>query len=128
MTNPSPSQPDLLLLRDRLRSFAEARDWGRFHNPKDLAVSVAIEAAELLEIFQWKDAAEVNLLAGSTDGNSALADELADVLIYLVRLADVVGVDLFTAANVKIDRNEVRFPAGAGSADGHVDSPVKSDD
>jgi NTP pyrophosphatase (non-canonical NTP hydrolase) len=105
----SPGFEELTL---RLRAFAEARDWGRFHTPKDLAMSVSIEAAELLEVFQWKDAAEIDALVASEAGRAALADELADVLIYLLRLADVVGIDLPAAALAKIERNEERFPAG----------------
>jgi len=103
----SPSFEELTV---RLRAFAEARDWGRFHTPKDLAMSVSIEAAELLEVFQWKDAAEIDELVRSEAGRAALADEVADVLIYLLRLADVVGIDPAAAAAAKIERNEERFP------------------
>lgn len=101
---------DLRQLTERLREFAEARDWGRFHNPKDLALSVSIEAAELLELFQWKDNAEVASLVDDESGREALASELADVLIYLVRLADVTGIDLLEAATRKMNSNEKRFP------------------
>lgn len=101
---------DLDALRLRLREFARARKWEVFHRPKDLAMSVAIEAAELLEVFQWKGDDEVEHLLATDAGRQALADELADVLIYLVRLADVTGIDLGGAALEKIERNETRFP------------------
>lgn len=109
--------PSITELQERLREFAAARDWERFHNRKDLAVSVAIEAAELLEVFQWKSAEEVEDHLQSSVGRAALEDELADVFIYLLRLADVAGVDLAAATNDKISRNEARFPAGAGQPD-----------
>ncbi len=105
----SPSFEELTI---RLRAFAEARDWGRFHTPKDLAMSVSIEAAELLEVFQWKDSEEIDELVRSETDRAALADEVADVLIYLLRLADVVGIDPAAAAAAKIERNEERFPQG----------------
>ena len=104
----------LTALRSRLRDFATARNWEQFHNPKDLAVSVAIEASELLEVFQWKNNDDVYGLLSTQPGRASLADELADVLIYLVRLADVAGIDLGRAAVDKVDRNETRFPPSAG--------------
>jgi len=97
-------------LRQRLREFAAARDWERYHGPKNLSMALAVEAAELLEIFQWltpEESAEVMADPGRAD---AVADELADILIYLIRVADVLGVDLPTVAAAKIDRNEARFP------------------
>jgi NTP pyrophosphatase (non-canonical NTP hydrolase) len=97
-------------LQQRLRDFATARDWETFHTPKNLAMALAGEVGELLEIFQWltpEQAAQVM----DSDRAEDVADELADVFIYLARLADVVGVDLTTAAGAKLDRNERRFPA-----------------
>lgn len=101
---------DLAELTATLRTFAEERDWGKFHTPKNLAVSVAIEAAELLELVQWKTDDELLQYLRSDEGHAAFADELADVLIYLVRLADVTGVDLRQAADDKVARNGIRFP------------------
>ena len=100
---------DLDDLAARLRDFAAARDWEQFHTPKNLAMALAGEAGELLEVFQWLTPEQS---AAVLDGERAgdVADELADVLIYLVRLADVLGVDLVAAAAAKVDRNEQRFP------------------
>lgn len=109
-------------LQARLRDFSAARDWEQFHTPKNLAMALAGEVGELLEIFQWltpEQAAEV--MAG--DRADDVHDELADVLIYLVRLADVLGVDLAAAAGAKLDRSERRYPAEVvrGRADVRVD-------
>jgi dCTP diphosphatase len=97
-------------LQEQLREFARERDWEQFHTPKNLAMALAGEVGELVEIFQWltpEQSAEV--MRG--DRASDVEDELADVLIYLTRLADVLGVDLNRAAEVKVLRNRGRFPA-----------------
>lgn len=98
-------------LAAELRRFAAERDWERFHTPKNLGISLAVEVGELLEHVQWGSDAEIAALAGSPDGRAAVAEELADVFIYLVRLADVLGVDLLEAAAAKIAANAVRYPA-----------------
>ena len=99
---------DLAPLRDELRRFAADRDWDQFHSPKNLAAALAVEAAELLEPFQWlTDEQSRNL---SADQVSAVRKELADVLLYLVRLADKLDVDLIDAARAKIAENAVRYP------------------
>ncbi len=94
---------DLLV---RLRSFRDARNWQPFHSPKNLAISVSIEASELLELFQWEPG------SGSISAEMAarVKDEAADVFLYLLMLCDKVGVDIIQAANDKIDTNEMRFP------------------
>ena len=97
-------------LRERLRVFADERDWGRFHTPKNLASALSVEAAELLEIFQWLTSEESMAVMSGEAMSDAVLDEMADVLIYLVRLADVLDVDLVAAAAAKVDRNELRFP------------------
>lgn len=84
----------------RLARFRDARDWAQYHTPANLAASVSIEAAELLECFQW----------GKRPAREAVADEAADVLIYLVQLADTLEIDLVSAALEKIKKNEARFP------------------
>ena len=99
---------DLLELRHRLREFATARDWDQFHSPKNLAMALSVEAAELVEHFQWLTEAESSELA--PEKKAQVADELADVLAYLVRIADKLGVDLLEAASAKIERNEERYP------------------
>ena len=98
-------------LARELRTFAADRDWERFHTPKNLAVSLAVEVGELLEHVQWRSDAEVAELAGGSAGRAALEEELADVFIYLVRLADVLDIDLFAAASAKVAANAERYPA-----------------
>ena len=107
---------DLTDLAATLRTFAEERDWEKFHTPKNLAVSVAIEAAELLELVQWRTDDEAIAYFQTDEGRAALSDELADVLIYLVRLADVAGVDLRKAVDAKIETNRQRFSVGTTGA------------
>lgn len=100
---------DIGELRRALRAFAEARDWGQFHVPKNLAMALAAEAGEVLEHFQWLTAeASAELPAAQRE---AVALELADVLLYLVLLADRLDVDLAEAARRKMALNESRYPA-----------------
>jgi dCTP diphosphatase len=95
-------------LRDRLRRFAAERDWQQFHAPKNLAMALSVEAAELLEHFQWLSEDASRRLP---DGDLAeVREELADVLLYLVRLADELGVDLAAAARDKIELNARKYP------------------
>lgn len=101
---------DLAELTDRLREFAAARDWEQFHTPKNLVMALTAEAGELTELFQWLTPEQAADVMAAEDRAAAVRDELADVLLYLVRLADVLGVDLMAAAQAKIVRNETRFP------------------
>ena len=103
------SESELGLLAARLREFAKARDWEQFHAPKNLAMALAVEAAELMEPFQWRTAAESEVLDEAT--REAVALELADVLLYTVRLADRLNIDLYAAARRKLALNEQRYPA-----------------
>ena len=98
----------LVRLRDALREFSAARDWDQFHTPRNLATALAVEAAELLEPFQWLDEAGARDLPPDT--RAAVEQEMADVLLYLVRLADRLGVDLEQAAHAKIALNAVKYP------------------
>ena len=97
-------------LAARLKQFADARDWEKFHTPKNLAIALSVEVSELAEIFQWLTPEESAGVMGSVKNADAVRDELADVMIYLTRIASILGVDLIREANAKIDRNEVRFP------------------
>ena len=99
---------DLDALRDRLRAFALARDWGQFHSPKNLACALSVEAAELLEHFQWMT--EADSRAPDAARREAIALEAADVLLYLIQLADQLDIDLLAAADRKIERNAIRYP------------------
>jgi dCTP diphosphatase len=99
---------ELESLRERLREFAAARDWEQFHSPKNLAMALSAEAGELLEIFQWLTEDQSRTLA--PDAHAAARDEIADVLLYLIRLSDVLGVDPIAAANRKIVANAAKYP------------------
>lgn len=95
-------------LRDRIRTFAQARAWERHHTPKNLAMALAVEAAELLEPFQWLTPEQsLNL---NPDQHEAVRQEIADVLIYLTRLADLLGIDLLDAAADKMAINACKYP------------------
>lgn len=96
-------------LRLRLRQFAQARDWDQFHSPKNLSMALIAEAAELVEHFQWLTEEQSRSLPPERAQEVAL--ELADILIYLIRIADKLGVDLIASAHRKIALNETRYPA-----------------
>jgi dCTP diphosphatase len=104
-----PASSDFLLLRDKLRAFAQARDWDQFHSPKNLSMALMVEVAELMEHFQWLTEEQSGELAPEV--KDAVAEELADVLLYLIRLSDKVGVDLKSAALHKIEKNALKYPA-----------------
>ena len=102
---------DLDTLRDRLRAFALARDWGRFHSPKNLACALSVEAAELLEHFQWMTGDDSR--SPEPAQREAIANEAADVLLYLIQLADQLDIDLLAAADRKIALNAAKHPVAA---------------
>ena len=95
-------------LRNQLRTFAADRDWDQFHSPKNLASALAVEAAELLENFQWLTEAESQQLP--PEALAAVRAEVADVLLYLIRISDKLGIDLIAAANAKIVMNAQKYP------------------
>lgn len=96
-------------LQQRLREFAEHRDWKQFHSPKNLSMALIVEAAELLEHFQWLTQDESFNL--SNEKLEAVGEELADIFVYLVRLADQLDIDLSAAVDNKIGQNELKYPA-----------------
>ena len=102
---------DLDTLRDRLRAFALARDWAPFHSPKNLACALSVEAAELLEHFQWMT--EEQSRAPDDAQRAEIAHEAADVLLYLIQLADQLDIDLLVAADRKIALNAAKYPVEA---------------
>jgi dCTP diphosphatase len=103
------SPQDFAALAQRLAEFARDRDWEQFHSPKNLAMALAGEVGELLEHFQWLTEAQSGDLSAAAKEAAAL--EMADVLLYLVRLADKTGIDLVAAAHRKIDLNAEKYPA-----------------
>lgn len=101
--------PTLASLTDQLRQFAAARDWERFHSPKNLATALSVEAAELLEHFQWLTEEQSRRLDDAT--REAVGQEIADVLLYLLQLADKLGLDVVEEGQKKLALNAVKHPA-----------------
>jgi len=99
---------DLDQLKERLRKFAEERDWDQFHSPKNLSMALSAEIAEIIEHFQWLTEEQSKNLP--KDKLEEVETELADTLIYLIRLADKLDIDLLAAANSKIEHNEQKYP------------------
>ncbi|KRE42767.1 nucleotide pyrophosphohydrolase [Knoellia sp. Soil729] len=93
---------------DRIRSFAEEREWQQFHTPKNLVMALSVEASELVEIFQWLTAEESATIM-STERGQAVRDEVADVMTYLLRFADVLDIDLDAAMAAKIEASAQRY-------------------
>ncbi len=95
-------------LREHVRQFVHARDWERFHSPKDLAMAISIEASELLELFLWRESGTPAEL--SSEDRSAVAEELADVLIYGLSLANTLKMDLSEVMLAKLKKDEAKYP------------------
>ena len=101
---------DLPEIKKRLAEFAAARNWDQFHSPKNLSMGLAAEAAELLEIFQWLTEKQSTEIITDEKEMAHVREEIADVFIYLVRLADKLNVDIEKAVLEKIEINEARYP------------------
>lgn len=100
---------DLQQLKLYLRDFVEQRDWQQFHSPKNLAMALTVEASELLEQFQWLSEEQSKSL--NAEQHQAVSDEIADVQVYLVRLADQLNIDILEAVASKTQQNERKYPA-----------------
>ncbi|OGW84085.1 MAG: nucleotide pyrophosphohydrolase [Omnitrophica bacterium RIFCSPLOWO2_01_FULL_45_10] len=99
---------DIKQLTEKIKKFRDERDWMQFHNHKDMAISLAIEAAELLEHFQWKTLEETNKHA--EDFKDEISEELADIAMYLFELSDNLGIDLSKAIEDKLTKNNRKYP------------------
>ncbi len=108
--HPTGPAPELAALRRRLVEFAAARHWQPYHTPKNLASALSVEAAELVEIFQWLTPEQSAGVMSDPDTAHRVRDEVADVLAYLLQFCEALGVDPLTALAAKIERNETRFP------------------
>ena len=102
---------DISALQRRLRDFAAERDWQPLHTPKNLAMALVVEAAELLELFQWQSASDSRGFARVPENKERVADEIADVLLYLLQLADRTDVDVEQAVQRKLLKNAQKYPA-----------------
>ncbi len=98
-------------LREAVAAFVDARDWQPFHTPKNLSMSIAIEAAELMERFQWLTTEEAQAAVEHSDEKHAVADELADIVIYCLSLSNALDLDVSSAVLEKLLANEHRYPA-----------------
>ena len=107
----SDRRTTVFALRRRMAAFVAARDWQKFHRPKNLSMSLAIEAAELMEHFQWLTHAQADRLLKDPLARKEIADEMADVLSFLVSLANATGIDLAAAFESKMADNERKYPA-----------------
>lgn len=108
MSNDQAQPLTIAQLAQRLQQFADARDWGQFHSPKNLASALIVEAGELLEHFQWMTQDQSRQLGA--EKKQAVAHEMADVLLYLVQLSSALGVDLMAAASEKMAINAQKYP------------------
>lgn len=97
-------------LKDQARAFRDARNWAQFHDPKNLAAALAIEAAELQELFLWKSQSEIAALAKAEAGRARLREEAADVFLFLLHFAEATGLDLSDAVAEKLRMNEQKYP------------------
>lgn len=104
--------------------FRDARDWKQFHNPKDLAISIVLEAGELMEHFQWKTAEQ--MASHVRKHKEDIADEVADVLIYLIEMGDLLDIDLVDAADRKLKKAAVKYPVGEVKGKNDVHKREKS--
>jgi NTP pyrophosphatase (non-canonical NTP hydrolase) len=99
-------------LRQEVRKFVAERNWECYHTPKNLATSIAIEAAEIMEHFQWLTAEQSLETVTRAESQAKIADELADVMIYCLSFANSAGIDISSAVLAKLERNKQRFPIG----------------
>jgi NTP pyrophosphatase (non-canonical NTP hydrolase) len=106
----SDSTTTVAVLKQLVNDFVDRRDWHRFHAPKNLAMSLAIEAAELMEHFQWISGEESRRMANDADRLAAVGEELADVCCYALAMANELGLDLSTAIRNKVVKNELKYP------------------
>jgi dCTP diphosphatase len=104
---------DIPKIQARLKEFALERDWDQYHSPKNLSMALSVEASELMEIFQWVGAEESRKVVDHPDKLGQVEAEIADICIYAIRLAGVIGIDLETAIDQKIDQNIEKYPASA---------------
>jgi len=107
----SDSQTTVEQLRQVVREFVDERDWQQFHSPKNLSMALAIEAAELMEHFQWIDIKASRQISNDAKKLAAVSEELADVLSYTLAMADSLGIDLSETLRAKMIKNAIKYPA-----------------
>jgi NTP pyrophosphatase (non-canonical NTP hydrolase) len=115
------SEATIQALKTLVKNFIVKRDWVKYHNPKDLAEAICIEAAELLEIFQWATVEEVSSWKNIPSKMTSIKDELADVLIYCLSMSNVLDIDISEIVSEKLSKNEVKYPANKYFGRAHLE-------
>lgn len=106
----SDKETNISILKNKIREFAKVRGWEKFHHPKELAISLSLEAAELLELFQWKEKESIEAIKKNKELMEKLSEELADVMIYALHIANETGIDVSEAVIKKIGKNAKKYP------------------
>lgn len=121
MSDPAENSPDFETIQASLRAFAKERDWDQFHSPKNLVMALVGEMGELVEHFQWLTQAQSRNL--TADKLQEVREEVADIQIYLLMLSEKLGIDLISAVEEKISKNEAKYPAekARGSSQKYTD-------
>ena len=96
-------------LKEKMREFVDERNWNKYHHPKELAISIAIEAAELLEIFQWDEKADIQDIKTDRETMNKIKEEIADVMMYILHLANQLDIDLSEAVLTKLEKNRTKY-------------------
>ena len=108
-------------IREKIQNFVSARKWEQYHNPKDLAEAICIEAAELLQVFQWATVEEASSWKNVPSKMNHIKEELADVFIYCLSMANTLGIDVSEAILEKLSKNEVKYPVDKFYGRGHLE-------
>jgi dCTP diphosphatase len=111
MTNLRTKHMDITAIQHQLREFAKQRDWDKYHSPKNLSMALSVEASELMELFQWVGAEESRRVVEHPEELAKVADEVADVFAYALRIADVLGIDLEQTVITKMEKNATKYPS-----------------
>lgn len=104
------SDTNISLIKEKIRHFVKERDWEQFHHPKELAISLSLEASEVLELFQWKEKQSLEELKKDSKLMEKLKEEIADVMIYAINLAHYTGIDVTEAIIEKLKKNSLKYP------------------
>lgn len=108
---PTDADTTVAALRDEIAQFIRERDWGQFHDPKNLSMAIATEAAELMEHFRWVRSEDAHAHAAAPDAHQAIAEELADVVAFVLSFANAAEIDITATLRAKMAKNAVKYPA-----------------
>jgi NTP pyrophosphatase (non-canonical NTP hydrolase) len=99
----------IIELKENIKQFVEEREWGKYHHPKELAISIAIEAAELLEVFQWDEKADIQEIKDDPEIMNRIGEEVADIIMYILSLSNQLDLDLSGAFMAKLEKNRIKY-------------------